>query len=134
MWYDPKTRTVCYDNIEVPTKVKEELKMGNKRQSGVSYDNFIKAVKKSAIAVAENMISRGYPVDYVTTGYGYNDLAISLQKVFGDPKDVGLAEHRGYIGYSDAKVRQFVLLDVQKENSLSINNHEQDNCCDNVCG
>jgi hypothetical protein len=118
----------------VPKKVKEELKSGNKRQSDVSYDNFIKAVKKSAIAVVQNMTRRGYPVDYVTTGYGYNDLAISLQKVFGNPKDSGLAEHRGYIGYSDAKVRQFVLMNVQKENSLSINNHEQDNCCDNVYG
>ena len=26
VWYDPETKTVCYDNIEIPTKILDELK------------------------------------------------------------------------------------------------------------
>ena len=109
MWYDPETKTVCFDNIEVPTKVLKQLKQGYKQDSEVSFNNFVKAVINSADAIMYDMNRNGIEVQRVTTGKGYNDLATVLEKTFGKPEEYPIARHRGYGGYSDADFAQYLI-------------------------
>ena len=109
MWYDPETKTVCFDNIEVPTKVLKQLKQGDKQDSEVSFNNFVKAVIESADAIMYDMNRNGIEVQRVTTGKGYNDLATVLEKTFGKPEENPIARHRGYGGYSDADFAQYLI-------------------------
>lgn len=109
MWYDPETKTVCFDNIEVPTKVLKQLKQGDKQDSEVSFNNFVKAVIESADAIMYDMNRNGIEVQRVTTGKGYNDLATVLEKTFGKPEENPIVRHRGYGGYSDADFAQYLI-------------------------
>ena len=98
VWYDPQTNTVCYDNIEIPTKVLDELRRGNRHGERLS---------SNAIMLAMNR--KGIKVDRVTTGQGYNDLRDELEDRFGSPETNPKAQHRGYSGYSDARSAQYVI-------------------------
>ena len=104
IWYDPETKTVCYDNIEIPEKVLKEMRRGDNFTS----KNLIEAVEESAIAIMTAMNKNGISVEQVTTGEGYNKLKNELSKHFKretDPK----AQHRDYCGYSDAREAQYII-------------------------
>lgn len=109
VWYDPETKTVCYDNIEIPTKVLDELEKGQKRGSKISTEKLLDVVVESADAIMEGMNSRGIEVKHVTTGVGYNDLASSLKERFGEPEQFPEAKNRNYNIYSDARGAQFLI-------------------------
>ncbi len=109
IWYDPETKTVCYDNIEIPTAVLKDLKKGEKHNDKFSTNSFLDAIVDSADAIMKAMNNRGVKVERVTTGKGYNDLAEQLQKRFGRPEENPKARHRGYYGYTDADKAQFVI-------------------------
>ena len=108
VWYDPKTKTVCLDNIEIPTKVLKDLRSGENKNSRINISAFLDAVEKSAISLMGAMNDSGVRVDRVPTGEGYNDLKQDLAKCFPIERQP-VAKHRGYYGYSDAKIGQFVL-------------------------
>lgn len=110
VWYDPKTKTVCYDNIEVPITLVDKLFSGDKKQGETfTSENFIDTVIESADAIMRAMNVGGNIVERVTTGEQYNDLKDALNKKFGRPETKNLAVHRGYSGYSDAKEKQFLI-------------------------
>lgn len=108
VWYDPITKTVCYDNIEIPTKVLDELKKGENKNLDISYSNLLKAVDHSADKIASAMAKRGIEVKNVTTGVGFNDLKKQLNKKYKLTVS-GLAKHRNYDGYSDATTGQYII-------------------------
>ena len=109
VWYDPETKTVCYDNIEIPTKILKELKSGEKNERKLSTSAFINAIVESATSIINTMNKNGVEVQRVTTGVGYNDLSEELEKIFGAPEINPIAMHRDYAGYSDAKNGQFLI-------------------------
>ncbi|MGN0960732.1 MAG: leucine-rich repeat protein [Christensenellales bacterium] len=111
IWYDPLTKTVCYDNIEIPTKVLNELFSGEKRGKKVSTSALLQAVEDSAEAIIKGMNKDGIKVKRVTTGAGYNDLKSVLDKKY--KKDVHpKARHRNYGGYSDANDTQYIIKSI----------------------
>lgn len=115
VWYDPETKTVCYDNIEVPSKIKEQLK----KSSTITEQNFISAIKSSADAIMEEMNKTEFKVERVTAGEGYNVFANSLSKNFAFEK-YPKSKHRNYNGYTDAKNGQFVIKSIENNNSEEI--------------
>lgn len=108
VWYDEQTKTVCYDNIEIPTKVLQDLRYGDKHSKKLNTQAFIDAVEKSADSIKANMERRGYEVRQVTTGEGYNDIKNELSKKYTKLKD-NLPTNRSYHGYTDANKAQFVI-------------------------
>ena len=113
IWYDPETKTVCYDNIEIPTKILDELHKGDKHNSRLSSSHLLDAVVKSAEKIMLAMNKKGIKVERVTTGQGYNDLARQLEECFGAPERNPKARHRNYTGYSDARSAQYVIKDIR---------------------
>lgn len=109
IWYDPITKTVCYDNIEIPTAVLNKLRKGTNNNNSVSSTALIDSVIESADAIMYAMNKRGIKVDRVTTGEGYNDLRHELRDRFGEPEKNPQAKHRLYNGYTDADYAQFVI-------------------------
>ena len=122
VWYDPETKTVCYDNIEIPTKVINELDKGDKHGDELSMHALLDAVIRSAEAVMTTMNQNGVAVKRVTVGKGYNDLGRELQDKFGKPEINPQAKHRDYVGYTDAKVAQYVIRDDIKTKSSLFDN------------
>lgn len=108
VWYDPLTKTVCYDNIEIPTKVLKELSKGEKQGSELSSSKLLKAVEDSAEKIITAMAKRGVQVDRVTTGKSYNDLGKVLSENFTLEYDPKYA-HRSYDGYTDARSGQYII-------------------------
>lgn len=109
VWYDPQTFTVCYDNIEVPKVVLEELRRGAKHGSKISSQALMETVIESANAIMLAMNKNGVRVERVTTGKGYNDLRFEIEKRFGAPEKHPIAAHRGYTGYTDARNAQYLI-------------------------
>ncbi len=107
VWYDESTKTICYDNIEVPKVILEELKRGDKNNEQLSLEKFIEIVETSAKSVIETMRANGVEVEKVTTGTGYNDLRSALAQRFEmiDP----IARNANPFVYSDAKESQILL-------------------------
>ena len=108
IWYDPQTKTVCFDNIEIPTKILNKLKKGDKNVDGITVEDFMEAVEKSAIAIMKAMNEKGIPVERVTTGEGYNDLRNELAKKY-KRENHPIARHQNYSGYSDATSAQYII-------------------------
>lgn len=109
IWYDPKTKTVCYDNIEVPTKVISELSKGSRKNENLSFNSFLDIVELSCDDIMESLNERGYEVERVTAGEAYNDLEKILKEKFGKVESNPIAKHRNYVGYTDAKEGQYLL-------------------------
>ena len=109
IWYDPQTKTVCYDNIEIPSKVLDELRKGGRHDERLSSKHLMDAVIESADAIMSSMNRNGVQVERVTTGQGYNDLRNELEARFGEPEHNPRAQHRNYSGYSDAKSAQYLI-------------------------
>lgn len=108
VWYDPATLTVCYDNIEIPSKVLAELRSGEEHHQALSMDALIQTVINSADGIMTAMNHKGTrtPVERVTVGKGYNDLRVAFDQQFTVTSI--RAEHRGYSGYTDAKAQYLI--------------------------
>ena len=109
VWYDPETKTVCYDNIEIPDKILRELRSGSRQGEKISTEALMNSVVESADAIMSAMNRKGVKVERVTTGRTYNDLASELGKRFGKPESPPIAKHRGYSGYTDADRAQYLI-------------------------
>lgn len=109
VWYDPETKTVCLDNIEVPKKVLDKLRSGTKHGEVLSSKTFIEAVERASESILMAMNRKGIEVKKVTTGQGYNDLKKEIETRFGAPETKNLAKNRANNVYSDAKNAQYIL-------------------------
>ena len=109
VWYDPETKTVCYDNIEIPDKILRELRSGSRQGEKISTEALMNSVVESADAIMSAMNRKGVKVERVTTGRTYNDLVSELGKRFGKPESPPIAKHRGYSGYTDADRAQYLI-------------------------
>ena len=109
IWYDPETKTVCFDNIEIPETLLQSMRVATKHGKQFSSKALLDSVIESADAIMYEMNSRGIPVERVTTGKGYNKLNKDLQEIFGEPESPPIAQHRGYDGYSDALRSQYLI-------------------------
>jgi len=121
VWYDKKTKTVCYDNIEIPTKVLKELHSGDKNGRGISTSALMKAVENSAAAIMRKMNASGHAVDRVTTGAGYNDLKKELAKKYPAESNP-IAQPPTSINYSDAKETQYIIAEYDRATSQCARN------------
>lgn len=128
MWYDPETKTVCYDNIEIPSKVLKELFSGEKHKSNISASSLINAINNSAEAIIQEMNKKEIRVTRVTTGSAFNDLTkVLFEKYKTEPHPI--AKHRNYNGYTDANSSQFILKDLtMRKDELPINNIDNLDC------
>ena len=109
VWYDPETKTVCLDNIEIPTRLLKKLRKGNKHGDVLSTNTLINAVEKAAESIMIAMNKKGIEVKKVTTGKANNDLKRELQKKFGAPETKNLAMNRKKGVYTDADEAQYVI-------------------------
>ena len=108
VWYDSKTKTVCFDNIEIPSKIIDKLKSKEKNKRGISSENLMKVVKESAFAIMKKMNEKGINVERVTVGRSYNDLNNELSKNFKIEKKPVARNKKGV--YTDASEAQYILL------------------------
>lgn len=75
VWYNPKTKTVCMDNIEVPNAIIKELTSSNTTRNGVSLSELLDIIEASAISLQNTMNRNNIMINQVTIGYGFNDLS-----------------------------------------------------------
>ena len=104
VWYDPVEKTVCFDNIEVPSKVLSEFANGTGK---FSKRDLVDLVEDAATSIIKTMNANGVEVDEVTTGEGYNDLRHSLALRFVKELDPDAKAPANV--YSDAKNAQYIL-------------------------
>ena len=108
VWYDPKTKTVCYDNIEVPKSIVAILSRKENQDKIINLDNMLSAIDESATNIMVAMNRNGNVVERVTTGKDYNSFELCLAekyKLETNPK----AKNRALKVYSDALREQFIL-------------------------
>ncbi len=115
VWYDEKEKTVCLDNIEVPTKMLEIL-----RKDSVMQNQFIYCLIRLKNGVQTAMGKD--KVNKVTIGLGYNDISKVLEQNF--KMDNNAKTLTNYEGYTDAK-SQFVITDKQQEKKVDKNVKEE---------
>lgn len=108
VWYDEKEKTVCLDNIEVPTKMLEIL-----RKDSVMQNQFIDCLIRLKNGVQTAMGKD--KVNKVTIGLGYNDISKVLEQNFKVDRNAKTLTN--YDGYTDAK-NQFVITDKQQEKNV----------------
>lgn len=113
VWYDPETRTVCYDNIEIPKKIMNTLQKGPGQLCMAALEQ---AVTDSAEAIMRAMNRHGVAVERVTMGKKYNNLS-SLNEHYRLTRDP--AVHRNYQGYSDAKEQYIIRTADQMSTKLT---------------
>ena len=107
VWYDPETRTVCLDNIEIPNKILKELHEGDKNNSQFSTNAFIEILKQCSFSLIKKMNESGTRVERVTTGEGYNKLINELKKNFKKEKNPKSQNRSSAV--SDARSAQFII-------------------------
>ena len=98
VWYDEESKTVCLDNIEVPRKYLEKINQNKNVQK-----EFVDCLVRISDGFKVEMKNKGYEVNHVTIGEGYNDLKVVLNNAFSLSKNSSLL--KGYAGYSDAKTQ-----------------------------
>lgn len=130
LWYDPETKTICFDNIEIPRAVIDDLRYGDKNNSAISSKSFLKAIEKSAEAIMNSMNKTPNIVNRVTIGESYNDLQKTLADAY-QLEENPIAKHRNYCGYTDAGKKQFVIKQktspyVAQENKFSNSQTKED--------
>ena len=109
VWYDPITRTVCMDNIEIPTGILKELTSSNATKNGVSLSEFLDIIEYSAKSIKNTMNRNNTRVNRVTIGSGFNDLSKHLKTRYNLITH-NLARNPSSGVYSDANSSQFVIL------------------------
>lgn len=123
VWYDEKTKTVCYDNIEIPQSIINDIKAG---KLDISLADIMDAVDMSADAVMSEMRKRGVDVQRVTTGRDYNKLESELKKRY-KKEEHPIARNREGV-YTDADEVQYILRDIterKQEKTEQKNNDTQ---------
>lgn len=95
VWYDENSKTVCLDNIEVPHKYLDKINSNREIQN-----SFISCLLRVEENFKKEMNLKGFQVDKVTIGKGYNDLLNVLKKSFVTMDKS--SKLKGYSGYSDA--------------------------------
>lgn len=105
IWYDAKTETVCYDNIEIPNSV---IKVLNKNAQELK--DFESALVRSADAILLTMNAEGKnKVKNVTTGTAYNDLIKILDAKFNKLNNTNFMPRNPNGGvYTDASVQYLI--------------------------
>lgn len=132
IWYNQNSKTVCYDNIEVPTSVLNALKKNENGSDGLKFKDLVDAVKRSANAVMDEMNADGVVrVEKVTTGEGYNDLVSQFKSFKRETEKLAKHDKQLYLNelgqvaadsyvYTDAGNAQYVLATYNKHtNNLS---------------
>lgn len=109
VWYDPITRTVCMDNIEIPTGILRELTSSKATKNGVSLSEFLDIIEYSAKSIKNTMNRNNTRVNRVTIGSGFNDLSKHLKTRYNLITH-NLARNPSSGVYSDANSSQFVIL------------------------
>ena len=114
VWYDPNTKTICYDNIEIPSCILCEV---SKKNSALTKDMIMSAVEKSAEAIMRSM-NRGdeIKVERVTTGEDYSDLKDILNRKY--KKETSPKAKRGGCVYSDAENVQYIIKEYDEVTKL----------------
>jgi len=103
VWYNPKTKVVCLDNIELPTIWEKRME---KYPQFSKY--FLDSLKRMSKGLYLGMQNHGFEVKAVTVGSGWNSLKVleSLNSIEGKkspvPEDYGDK-------YTDSDEKQFVL-------------------------
>ncbi len=127
VWYDPNTKTVCYDNIEIPHAVNRILKKTNHRVGEITATEMQSCINRSAKAIMETMNSKGIPVIQVTTGQGFND----AQDMFSGNAELSKGDQNfpanKNVSYSDAGYKQYVI-----DTYNNITNKYTQNISDNI--
>jgi len=95
VWYDEENKVVCLDNIEVPRKY-----LGKINDNKQIKESFIRCLLRVEENFKKEMETRGFEVNKVTIGKGYNDIQNVLKDEFVTV-DSSTKLH-GYTGYSDA--------------------------------
>ena len=115
VWHNKRTKTVCLDNIEIPTLWKKKIK----KHKSLEQD-FLDCLHRLADSFVKNM-----NIDRVTIGAGYNDLSVvtNLDIITGNisptPDD--------YHGYTDAEITQFILYDKTLNKNRGVTKTEDGN-------
>ena len=106
VWYDEQQKRICLDNIEITKNVLESKLKALRWKS-----EMINCVKRLADAFVIKMEEKGFDVETITVGEGFNDVGklmdIHFKKITNQPPLTG------YNGYSDAK-NQYVIYDRNK--------------------
>ena len=98
VWYDEKTKTICLDNIEVPTRYCKVIKHDESLQK-----EFIDCLLRVAKNFKEEMKKHKLEVQHLTIGKGYNDIRDILDKEFNEVENASCLSD--YYGYRDSKVQ-----------------------------
>ncbi len=115
LWYDKKTKTLCFDNIEIPRKVR--LSLEHKSQA-ISYDELFESVKQCAKNLFEETNKNGLEIKRVTIGAKHNDLRKQLEQNF-KLESMPKARVSGGV-FSDANENQFVVIEQNSPNFTQI--------------
>lgn len=133
IWYDAKTETVCYDNIEIPNSV---IKVLNKNAQELK--DFESALVRSADAILLAMNAKGKnKVKNVTTGTAYNDLKRILDAKFNKLNNTNSMPRNPNGGvYTDASaqylIRTYDQATKDYEKSIKSNLSMADNMLDRL--
>ncbi len=112
IWYDPETKTICFDNVEVPQSLVVKLELNRMNNQQITSKSFIDAIKKSAKKIVDAMNREGHEVNRVTIGTSYNSLDSEFRDTFKEiTNEKKLARHRSYSGYTDAADGQYIVLE-----------------------
>ena len=106
VWYDEESKTICLDNIEVPRKHLDKIEHNKEIQ-----DNFIACLLRIEENFKKEMNDKGFEVNRVTIGQGYNDIKKILDNNF--ELICNNRKLKGYSGYSDA-YNQYVIGKLNK--------------------
>lgn len=106
VWYDPTSKTVCLDNIEVPHRFVEIIDHNKRMQN-----SFLECLYRVGDNFVSEMEKNGLKVNKVTIGKGYNDIRFIIEKQLETNKNS--KKLMGYLGYSDAS-DQFILKNNKK--------------------
>lgn len=110
VWYNKSNKLICLDNIEIPTIWLNRFKKS---------ENLTKSFQQCLIRLANGFINEmeknDCQVNNVTVGAGYNDF-YGIER-FEEVNEVlnGFSLPDDYMGYSDAKGRQYIISGVKFE-------------------
>jgi len=116
VWYNEKEKTICLDNIEIPTIILDEI--GKKEAGKELREEVFFAFARYVKDIANSTTEKGYPVEKVVTGSGYNDLIKTLVHATTDEEkakmsikstEKPIALPYDYHGYTDAGEVQYIL-------------------------
>jgi len=115
VWYNKKTKTVCLDNIEIPTLWIKQIRKHKELEKA-----FVDCLKRLADGFANSM-----QVDKVTVGAGFNDLSVIHEFDYIEGKTSPTPAD--YNGYTDAYSIQYVLYDKALDKTDRFTKTDDDN-------